>query len=358
MRDSREISHFLLILPNISSIKTNVKSIDLHNKSILISRTDSIGDVVLTLPVCIWLKQQFPTCTIHFLASAYTEPVISCFPEVDRIIRWDELKQQSEQEQTQFIQELTLEACVHIFPRKEIARLMKKAGVPNRIGTSHRSFHWFTCNLRLNFTRKSSPFHESQLNFELMKPFGIENLPSLEQISSWCNASFKTPDEQVPQPFSALKNAVILHPKSQGSALEWPVEKYVLLAEKLLERGETVVFSGTEKEGLLFREMIPQHPNCYDATGKMNLKAFIVFIAQSKSLVACSTGPLHIAGVSGIRAIGLFSSRRPIHPGRWKALGKNVEILENDPDCNSCKKGEKCSCLAQISVERVFHLIP
>lgn len=357
MRDSRNISHFLLIYNIFHTFKTKVKSIDLHNKSILISRTDSIGDVVLTLPACIWLKQQFPTCTINFLASAYTEPVISCFQEVDRIIRWDELKEKSEEEQIQEIQKLNLEACVHIFPRKEIAKLVKKAGVPNRIGTSHRSFHWFTCNIRLNFTRKNSNFHEAQLNFELIRPFGIETLPALEEISSWCNASFERPDEQIPEPFAAIKNAVILHPKSQGSALEWPIEKYLELAEKLLAKGETVIFSGTEKEGLLFRELIPKHENCRDATGKMSLTAFIAFIAQSKSLVACSTGPLHIAGISGIQAIGLFSSRRPIHPGRWKALGKKVQILENDPDCSSCKKGEKCSCLAQISVEGVFHLI-
>ncbi|MGV3630026.1 MAG: glycosyltransferase family 9 protein [Bacteroidota bacterium] len=335
-----------------------MKTIDLHNKSILISRTDSIGDVVLTLPVCIWLKQKFPTCRVYFLASAYTEPVISCFPEVDSIIRWDELKEKSEEEQIWAIQKLSLEACVHIFPRKEIARLVKKAGVPYRIGTSHRSFHWFTCNIRPNFTRKHSDFHESQLNFELMRPLGIEKLPSLEEISGWCNASFQIPSEQIPEPFAGIKNAVILHPKSQGSALEWPIEKYVLLAEKLLEKGETVVFSGTEKEGLLFRELIPTHKNCFDATGKMSLRAFIAFIAQSKTLVACSTGPLHIAGISGIGAIGLFSSRRPIHPGRWKALGQKVQILENDPGCSSCKKGEKCSCLAQISVDRVLHLIP
>jgi ADP-heptose:LPS heptosyltransferase len=335
-----------------------LKTIDLHNTAVLISRTDSIGDVVLTLPVCIWLKRRFPDCTIYFLASAYTEPVISCFPEIDHIIRWDELKEKTETEQIAQLQALDLEACVHVFPKKEIAKLAKKAGIPNRIGTSHRSFHWFTCNLRLNFTRKNSPFHEAQLNFELMKPFGVKTLPSLEEISSWSNSSFHVPDESVPQPFAELRNAIVLHPKSQGSALEWPVEKYVDLAGKLLEKGETVVFSGTEKEGLLFRELIPKHANCYDATGKMNLKAFIAFIAQSKALVACSTGPLHIAGISGIRAIGLFSSRRPIHPGRWKALGKNVEILENDPGCTQCKKGQSCPCLAQISVERVLHLIP
>lgn len=335
-----------------------MKTISLHNKAVLISRTDSIGDVVLTLPVCIWLKKNFPSCRIFFLASAYTEPVISCFSEIDRVLRWDEIKEQPEKQQVAFIQELGIQVCIHVFPRKEIARLVKKAKIPFRIGTSHRLFHWTNCNVRLDFTRKKSEFHESQLNFELLRPFGLKDLPELREITAWCNASFRIPGETIPEPFAGIRQAVILHPKSQGSAIEWPIEKYISLAEKLLEKGETVVFSGTEKEGALFRDRIPKHPQCFDATGKMKLSAFIAFIARSKCLVACSTGPLHIAGISGIRTIGLFSSRRPIHPGRWRALGEEVRILEHDPVCANCKKGEKCPCLQQIEVERVYDLIP
>jgi heptosyltransferase-3 len=332
-------------------------NIDLHNKTILISRTDSIGDVVLTLPLCIWLKKQFPTCKILFLGNAYTEPVISCFSEIDRILKWKEIELLNEKEQISLFQNEKIDVVVHVFPKKDIAKLMKKAGIPLRIGTSHRLFHLLTCNLRLNFTRKNSDFHESQLNFELMKPFGLTNLPALEEISSWINESFQKPTIDLPASFSNLKNSVILHPKSQGSALEWPIEKYIDLANQLLEKGEKVVFSGTQKEGDLFRDLIPKHENCIDATGKMTLTEFIAFISQSKSLVACSTGPLHIAGISGIQAIGLFSSRRPIHPGRWKALGNNVQILVKDANCSSCKQGDKCPCLENISVESVLGII-
>jgi ADP-heptose:LPS heptosyltransferase len=73
-----------------------------------------------------------------------------------------------------------------------------------------------------------------------------------------------------------------------------------------------------------------------------------------KNLVACSTGPLHIAAFIGIRAVGLFSPRKPIHPGRWQPLGKNVSVLLNNPACPECKKKKNCMCIQQISVERVL----
>lgn len=322
-------------------------------KTILISRTDSIGDVVLTLPLCTYLKQQFKDIRILFLGNTYTEPVISCLNEIDEMIAWKEIEQLSEQEQLSFFKAKQIDTVIHVFPKKEIARLMKKVGIANRIGTSHRLFHWTTCNIRPNFTRKNSPLHEAQLNFELLRPLGLSSLPSLEELTSWLSTSFKAKQVDLPLEFASIQNAIILHPKSQGSAIEWPIEKYIHLANDLLAQGKQVVFSGTEKEGLLFRDLIPKNVNCYDLTGKLSLEQFIYFISKQEALVACSTGPYHLAGVLGIKAIGLFSSRKPIHPGRWKALGPNTFALEYDSTCTACGKGEKCHCIQQISVDQV-----
>lgn len=333
------------------------KHIDLTGKSILISRTDSIGDVVLTLPLCIWIKATFPDCKLLFLGNSYTKPVLSCLPEIDEILCWDEFEALPPAMREEKLKALNIDVCLHVFPKKEIAALVKKVKIEQRIGTSHRAFHLLTCNVRLNFTRKNSALHEAQLNFNLCKPFGLEVIPALDELSTSLNKAFQAPAEILPAEFASLKGAIILHPKSQGSAVEWPVEKYIALANSLIEHGETVVFSGTEKEGLLFRSQIPQHPRCIDLTGRVNLSQFIAFIAQSKALVACSTGPYHLAGILGIHAIGLFSPRKPIHPGRWKALGPLSKALEFDPNCQLCSKGKPCSCSEKITVEKVLETL-
>ncbi len=333
------------------------KIIDLANKTILISRTDSIGDIVLTLPLCVWIKSHFPSCKIIFLGNTYTKPVILCLKEIDLVVCWKDIENLPYNEKVQKIIDLKIDVCLHVFPKKEIASLMKKAKIKDRIGTSHRAYHLLTCNHRLNFTRKKSDLHEAQLNFELLKPFGLTEISTFEEISTSISKSFTFPTIALEKDFFNIKNAVILHPKSQGSALEWPLEKYKILAEKLIENGEIVVFTGTENEGKLIKSFIPHHENCYDLTGKMSLEELIVFISQSKTLVACSTGPLHLAGILGIQTIGLFSSRKPIHPGRWKALGKNVTILEFDSNCEECKKSKTCSCIQNIKVESILKLI-
>ena len=324
---------------------------------IIISRTDSIGDVLLTLPMCVWLKKNVPDCVLIFLGSGYTKPVVECFRVVDEFVDWKEIEKLPSTQRTEAFKELRADAIIHVFPNKDIASLAKKAKIPMRIGTSHRSFHLLTCSHRLNFTRKKSTYHEAQLNFQLLKPFGLSIIPSLEELSAMTDA-FKVPEIPLPSNLqgylAANDKTVVLHPKSQGSAVEWPIEKYFQLARELAEKGYTVFFTGTEAEGKLFNAELPSHDRIIDLTGKLTLQELICFLSKVENLVACSTGPLHIAAFIGIRAVGLFSPRKPIHPGRWQPLGKNVSVLVNDPTCPECKKKKNCMCIQQISVERVL----
>lgn len=329
---------------------------DWNGKRIVISRTDSIGDVMLTLPITAWLKNQYPDCHITFLCKNYTAPIVKQYTAVDDVLILDELEQLDEAAQIERIKAQHFDAIVHVFPRKSLAKLFKKAKVPTRIGTSHRVFHLLTCNVRPNFTRKKSPLHEAQLNFELLRPLGLTTIPTFEELHAY-TAFFQIQQQELPALIPTEKEIVVLHPKSQGSAREWPIDNYFNLAQLLVEKGYTVVFTGTEKEGLLFRDQLPIDPNIIDSTGKLSIEQLMYLIQQSKALVACSTGPLHIAGYAGINAIGLFAPKIPIHPGRWKPLGKNSTTLVFDPACEDCKAGKPCSCIEKISVTRVLEQI-
>ena len=321
--------------------------------NILISRTDSIGDVLLTLPFCAWLKNQFPTAKLTFLGRNYTQSVIESFTVIDSFIALEQLNNQPTLEKVNQLK--AFDCIIHVFPNKEIASLAKKAKIPIRIGTSHRLFHLLTCNKKVDFTRKNSDLHEAQLNFELLKPLGLKEIPSFASIQD-AGVNFKVQATELPLEIASLdfKNVVILHPKSQGRAIEWPIEKYIELALELVKAGKTVCFTGTENEGVLFRDLLPKNAAIIDTSGKLTLQQLQLLISKSYALVACSTGPYHIAGLCGIKAIGLFSARKPIHPGRWKALGKNAVALVYDENCTSCKSKNACVCIQSISVEKVM----
>ena len=341
-------------------INTMEKTINLDHKTIVISRTDSIGDVILTLPLCVWLKQKYPTAKLLFLGSSYTQSIVQCVPEINDFLDWKVLESLPVQDRISYLKNLKADVFLHVFPRKELAHLAKKAGIPYRIGTSHRTFHLLTCNVRPNFTRRNSPLHESQLNFELIRSLGLNSIPSMEEMNVLVT-SFKAPKTELPEEIlsflNGLQKTYILHPKSQGSALEWGIDNYIELAKLLLSNGYKVVFTGTEVEGVQFRNKIPEDACCRDTSGKLTLNQLIQLIDLSNGLIACSTGPLHISGVLGKQTVGLYSPRKPIHPGRWKPIGKNATTLVFDENCALCGRGKSCDCITKITPTRVFEAL-
>jgi ADP-heptose:LPS heptosyltransferase len=238
----------------------------------------------------------------------------------------------SKKEQLKAIRAIHADVFIHVFPNKKIAKLVKRAKIDFRIGTSHRLFHMLTCNIRPSFTRKNSTLHEAQLNFELLRSIGLNKIPSLNEITNFIQEF--SPIEPLPSAFKNIipsdKKNVIIHPKSQGSAVEWPIEKYIKLAENLTKSNCCVFFSGTEKEGKLFRNKLPKNINIKDISGRMTLPEFIGFINKCDALVACSTGPLHISSILGKKSIGIYTKKRPMHPGRWAPIGMNSKVVTSE----------------------------
>ena len=299
-------------------------------KTIIISRTDSIGDVVLTLPIAHVLKKKFIGCKIIFLGKTYTKPVLECCQSIDEVLCWDEIESLDQNKQLELFKSLNADCLIHVFPNQNVASLAKKADIRTRIGTSHRLFHWFTCNKLPNFTRKNSDLHEAQLNFKLLEPLDIP-VPSLGEIGNYFDF---TKVKSLSPEFSAIidrnRYNLILHPKSKGSAAEWGTDNFSKLI-KLLPKDKFKIFiSGTKQEGELVKNIFSENPDAVDLTGKLILTELISFINNCDGLVAASTGPLHLAAVLGKKAVGLYPSVRPVDPGRWAPLGKNVSVLQSE----------------------------
>src|ERR1700743_697963 len=114
--------------------------------TIIISRTDAIGDVVLTLPVAAALRSAYPDARILFMGRSYTEDVINACENVDEFINWDQLKDLPEREIIAVLSGKQADTIIHVLPNPAIARLARKAGIKVRIGTTNRLYHWWTCN--------------------------------------------------------------------------------------------------------------------------------------------------------------------------------------------------------------------
>lgn len=334
-------------------------------RTFIISRTDSIGDVMLSLPMAAILKKEFAGCKILFLGKAYTAEVIRCCDNVDQFLDWDEIGRLSPEKQIIFLKETGADVIIHAFPNSAIARLAKEAGIGLRIGASGRLYHWNTCNGIVFLTRRRSKLHEAQLNIKLLgrivsnTSYYLDEIPELYGFSS---------ANELPAEFKSLikpdKFNLILHPKSKGSAREWGLDNFNRLIEILPDDKFRIFITGTADEGkMVFAEGgLIRSEKFIDLTGKLRLGELISFIELADGLVAASTGPLHIAAALNKVAIGIYPPMRPIHPGRWAPLGKNASYFVKPGSCSECRKGGGCSCMSSIEpaivAQRLLTLLP
>lgn len=327
--------------------------------TIIISRTDSIGDVILTLPVAGVLRQLYPDSKLLFLGRTYTKPIIEACSHINSFINWDEILDKDSESRVADFKRLNADVIIHVFPHLEIAKVAKKAGIPYRIGTTGRYFHWLFCNKLIPFSRKNSEFHEAQLNLKLIEGLGAKKEYTLEEISSLYGLkAHKNPNQTMHNMMDDSKFNLILHPKSKGSTREWGIDKFEELID-LLPKGKFKIFiTGTDEEGAMIKGLLVDKKDAViDMTGKLSLEELITFISIVDGVIAASTGPLHIAAALGKLALGIYPPIKPMHPTRWKPLGANANYLVVDKKCNACRKSDICKCIMEISPYDVLEAI-
>ena len=323
----------------------NIKTETLSN--VIISRVDSIGDVVLTLPFATLLKQAFPDLIIGFMGTKYTQAIIESCSAVDVFIDVEDFK----------TKEITLggkkpECIIHVLPNKKIAHRAKQLRIPYRIGTINRPFHWLTCTNFVRLSRKNSPLHEAQLNLKLLKPFGIRFDYSLKEIEALFSMTKIAPlPQKVTDLLQTNKFKVILHPKSRGSGREWDLNHFISLIEMLDLNKFQIFISGTSNDKDAIQPLLDKvGERVTNVIDFMSLSEFVSLIDVCDGLVASSTGPVHIAAALQKHSLGIYPPIKPIHPVRWQPIGKKAQYFVVDRNCNACKPDKtSCFCMNEIS---------
>ncbi len=325
---------------------------------VLISRTDSIGDVLLTLPMTGLIKKKYPGCKISFIGRSYTEAVIKLSKHIDHFINWDEFEFLTISAQAKKLKSLKADWIFHVFPNKYIAWAAREAEIRNRVGTSHRLYHLMSCNKLISFSRRKSELHESQLNCKLLSPLQIA-MPEFEDIRNYLGIENSiSANKKIFDVIDGHKINIALHPKSKGSAREWGLDNFQQLIDLLPRDRYKIFITGTNQDKEVLNDFLAKNKNSVtDTTGKFELTEFIAFLTMIDCMVSASTGPLHLASVLGKHTVGIYPPIRPIHPGRWAPIGQNSHILVKKGECNDCRKNNDCHCMREIKANDVVSIL-
>ncbi|MEK6589548.1 MAG: glycosyltransferase family 9 protein [Nitrospinota bacterium] len=354
-------------------------------KKILVTRTDRIGDVVLSTPVFKSLKRSFPSMFISVLVREYTRDIVTDNLCVDEVIIFDpEGKHKTINGILRLAEEIKgkkFDAALLLFLDFKIGLLSFLSRIPQRIGPATKLAQIFLTNT-LPQHRSKVDRHEVDYNLDLAEVLGAKLIRQSE---------IYIPDEiikRVNDIFSELRTPIVgIQPGSGGSARNWRPERYGELANKIIDKTSAVIFvtGGPGEEGLvdevinsikwktspLSPLITPPFPSPYlrgglrwgyngkvfKYIGYSGLKELSAVIKRFNVMVGPSTGPVHIASAVGTPVVSLYCPIFVCQPKRWGPIGENdIAITPDVPFCKKCIF-ERCKyydCMDRIGVDMVF----
>lgn len=312
-----------------------------------------MGDLILALPFVETIKARYPECELHVLSSLYASPILENNRRIDKIMRVqnDQLKS-SKLYRKDMLHKLKMgkyKVVVALYPERQICRLFYKAAIPYRIGTIGR-FHSAFFNYHLFHSRKSNRKHEYEYNLDFLKFFRDGELVTTPRVypkeKDMRNARRILSEAGIEGKF------VVLHPGSGGSAERWPIKKFIQLYAVLKKRGLQVVVSGSADEGTIIDNAARNLNITLDhIAGETDLRTLAAVLSLASTVVANSTGPLHLAVAVGTRVVGLYPSKRIMSPVRWGPLGEGHRVIQ--PHSVDEESADQLIRMDTIPVERV-----
>lgn len=332
----------------------------ISSSHILICRTDNIGDVVLTLPMAQRLHELNPGARISLLCRSYVADVAKLSSCIDEVVVLEDI----EQDPVAFFKNSDIDTVIFAQPNRMLVHAAFRAGIRNRIGNARQKLYLMLfCNRWVRFSKRLTDHHEAQINFEFLKPFGDDAIPTLEEVSHYQHFDLPTPDQGMSSLLCGEHFNLIFHPRSNGHGREWPVEHFEQLARLLAtDHRIRIWLTGSAAEGEWLHAnaaSLLAQPNVTDMCGRFSLQQLAVFINESDALIASGTGPLHLSGALGKHTIGVFPPTRPMHPGRWAALGEHSVNLCSSHACAECatNTSRTCNCMKEISPEQTAQIV-
>lgn len=358
---------------------------------ILVVRNDGLGDFILTLPLIASLRQQLPQSRITVLVNEGLLPLIPLLPDIEDAIgdggfllrrhRHSHPPRETRMGRQALLDNIRgrkFDAAILPYAERQSARLIHKAGIPLRAGPLRRLFflHFNVLNRR---SRKRSPDSEYALNLDYLECLGLK--PEFRR------PALRLPGRKGGKEPGGKGNArpavgpIVIHPhKRSGTATSWPVEHFATLARQLARaleksRGGTgnrnarneVVVVGDEEDRAVLESHFSDIPGVRIEAG-LSLPELTALIAEARLFAGNSSGPLHLAGLTGTPHVGLYPQNRVSAPERWRTLP--VEGASEDfrryllapafpRNCTVCDK-ERCphfNCVASIGMDKVWEAV-
>ncbi|CAB3782108.1 glycosyltransferase family 9 protein [Pararobbsia alpina] len=334
-------------------------------QNVAVLRTDQLGDVVVSVPAFLRLRELLPDANLVALVTPANAEVCRTLGVFNEVIELDFAEDafhrhriMDEQKQTALIHQLAgykFDLAVDFVMNGVSRRLIGLTGAPVTIGYGYEDCK----TLKLDFETYDPKSNNDVTHHSVRMGLVVKAL------ELWLDSGAKVVrrddlDRSILAQYGIEKDEsyVLLHSGSRIKFTQW--NGYVELANRIVkDLGAKVVFMAEHDEfkKLLSNEALENNKIVY-MSGKIPFDHFDALISFSSVFVGNDSGPKHLAALRGTQVISLHSAR--IGWGEWGQEQTGVVIsrkvpcagcgLHHEPD--DCAQG--VACMAHIKVDEVF----
>lgn len=305
-------------------------------KRIIISRTDKIGDLVLSIPSFYMVRKMYPEAEIIVLVRNYNYDIVKNLPYIDRIVKIDDYRQKELIEKIEYFK---ADVFIALYVDKFVLKLARASRAKIKIGPYSKLGSFFTFNKGVLQKRSKSIKHEAEYNLDLVRKLDKKRFDECYELNTKIylgENNIKAADRFFKENKIDGK-ILVVNPFMGGSAKNITDAQYALVLKKVKKRVKDLNIIITchisdEERGEKLISLIDEEKVFLYANGGELLNIAAV-IDKADLYFGGSTGPTHLAASLQKKIVALYPNKPTQSPTRWGIFGnEKVEYVIPDKD--------------------------
>ena len=333
-----------------------------HQNILVIITHGGMGDLLLSSVLAEALHRCYPACRVTFWAQRRFAGLLENHPHIDTLLDLDPAAPLLSNAKR--LRQYRFDTVLVPWSVSRHAWLTTLAGIPTRVGQGGRLTYsfLFTHPVRVRSVHGDTTSHWADIQLDYARAIGCQLDGELEPVvvttteeKAWAAEFLKTKGLAGDRPLCGLHIC-------KGLAVDesrWPLDRFIDIAAGLIQKGFTVILTGTQAEKPLTASVAAQTTEksvIIDLAGACSLRETAALIEQMNVFICPDTGTGHLAAALGVPVVDIFPLRSDF-PARWRPAGTNHRIIRPTAwECGGPCVKETCprfSCLLHIDPQEV-----
>ena len=323
-------------------------------RRLLAVRLDNLGDLLMTTPALLAMKNSAPGVHLALLSSPAGAALAPCLPWIDELIvdevpwmkngaaRADEAELGRREAQLverlargRFDAAVIFTVCTQsALPAALVCRM---AGIPLRLAHCRENPYGLLSDWVADHERVQDGMrHEVERQLALVGTVGWTIDDARLRLQTTAEHGARAGQRLRAAGADPAAPYFVVHPGASAASRRYPAERFGAAADTIARQsGFLAVFTGDAGEAALIEEArAAMRQRSVSLAGQLGVAELAALIGGARLLLANNTGPAHVAAAMGTPLVALYALTNPQHTP-WQVPSR---VLNHDVPCRNCLK--------------------